>query len=422
MVCKKTRTKNMLIQFTCSNHRSIKDLVTFSMAASTDSSFEENLLSFGKGRYLRCAEIYGANASGKTSLLDAMQLMSFIVNESHHFNEDQLSQCRVPHKMEKDDTPTSFGIIFEKNGTKYSYGFSYTDNKIIDEYLFYWPGMKKAKIFERDEKGFDFSPYFKKDAENCNDGRVKKYKLLLSIAKEETNIPEIADVYDFFQKDLVFFDYEYSNWFNYSAKQLRDNPKMKRLFLNFMHMLGVDIKDCEVVVDRSSMKQEMTFSRDESTKNASQYKDDISVYVVYDKMTVNLKNESSGIRNLFQFLCPVIDIFIKDKVLFCDELERSLHPAIVSRLVQFFNSKSESSAQLIFTTHNTDLLCVDEIRRDQIWFTEMKKKGRSTTLYSLAEIKDVRKDENFKKGYLSGRYGAIPIMNESFFERFVNEL
>ena len=96
----------MLIQFTCSNHRSIKDLVTFSMAASTDSSFEENLLSFGKGRYLRCAEIYGANASGKTSLLDAMQLMSFIVNESHHFNEDQLSQCRVPHKMET-SLPTS---------------------------------------------------------------------------------------------------------------------------------------------------------------------------------------------------------------------------------------------------------------------------------------------------------------------------
>ena len=114
-------------------------------------------------------------------------------------------------------------------------------------------------------------------------------------------------------------------------------------------------------------------------------------------------------------LCPLIDIMVNGKVLVCDEIESSLHESLVFGLVKLFMSVSpEQFAQLIFTTHETGLLNLDLFRRDQIWFTELKSEDRSTDLYSLAEIKNVRKEDNFERGYISGKYGAIPMLNLDF--------
>ena len=114
-------------------------------------------------------------------------------------------------------------------------------------------------------------------------------------------------------------------------------------------------------------------------------------------------------------LCPLIDIIVNGKVLICDELESSLHESLVYGLVKLFiNTDAEKFSQLVFTTHETGLLNLDLFRRDQIWFTELKKNERSTDLYSLAEIKNVRKEENFGKGYIAGKYGAIPMLNLDF--------
>ena len=125
--------------------------------------------------------------------------------------------------------------------------------------------------------------------------------------------------------------------------------------------------------------------------------------------------ESTGIKKLFAILCPIIDILVNGKVLICDELESSLHESLVYGLVKLFiNTETETFAQMIFTTHETGLLNLDLFRRDQIWFTELTKDERSTDLYSLAEIKNVRKEENFGKGYIAGKYGAIPMLNLDF--------
>ena len=120
-------------------------------------------------------------------------------------------------------------------------------------------------------------------------------------------------------------------------------------------------------------------------------------------------------KKLFSMICPLIDIMKNGKVLLCDELEANLHESLVYRLVKIFTTSAiNKSAQLIFTTHETGLLSLDLFRRDQIWFTEMKGAVRSTDLYSLAEIKNVRKEENYGKGYISGKYGAIPMLNLDF--------
>lgn len=142
----------------------------------------------------------------------------------------------------------------------------------------------------------------------------------------------------------------------------------------------------------------------------------IDAKVVYDQFQVDLLHEESqGIKKLIEFLCPFIDIILKGKVLICDKIETSLHESLIYKMIEYFkNSKSitDQCAQMIATTHDTSLLNLDLFRRDQIWFTELKANDRSTDLYSLAEIKNVRKDENIGRGYISGRYGAIPMLNE----------
>ena len=116
-------------------------------------------------------------------------------------------------------------------------------------------------------------------------------------------------------------------------------------------------------------------------------------------------------------LCPIIDILFNGKILICDEIETSLHPNIVLEIIKLFKySRKEEFAQLIFSTHDTSLLDLNLFRRDQIWFTELKPEDRSTDLYSLAELKNVRKDENVCKGYISGKYGAIPMLNANLIE------
>ena len=144
--------------------------------------------------------------------------------------------------------------------------------------------------------------------------------------------------------------------------------------------------------------------------------DAITAKVKYESFETDLmQEESTGIKKIFAILCPLIDIIVNGKVLICDELESSLHEALVYGLVKLFiSTESEKFAQLIFTTHETGLLNLDLFRRDQIWFTELTKKERATDLYSLAEIKNVRKEENFGKGYIAGKYGAIPMLNLNF--------
>ena len=144
--------------------------------------------------------------------------------------------------------------------------------------------------------------------------------------------------------------------------------------------------------------------------------DAISAKVEYEGFETDLiLEESTGIKKLFGILCPFIDVMVHGKVLVCDELESNLHESLLFGLVkQFIHARGNKPAQLIFTTHETGLLNLDLFRRDQIWFTEIKSADRSTDLFSLTEIKNVRKDENFGKGYIAGKYGAIPMLNLNF--------
>ena len=409
----------MLLQFQCKNHRSIKDEITFSMLASSDDSHEEKLIKdLGEGNYIsRCASLYGANGSGKTSIISAILYMKQLVVSSNSYqNETQM--VRLPHKLAV-DSPTKYSINFEKNGIVYQYSFEYDNKEILEESLYYWPNGKKAMIFERtsemvnNEPSFKFSTEFRKIGENCR-GRLKSFKLLLSVAFTETNIEYVANTFNFFQNDLVIlFSNEPSNWLHYSIDMLKKDMELRKIFLDFLHSIGSDILDLslDTQIRIFSEKELLNFPPELRPAFSNQKVRSDILSLKYKDFDIDIKDESEGIKKLFAMVCPLIDIIRNNKIFFCDEIENSLHSSIVLEIIRRFFNNEKSTAQLIFATHNTEILDLNIMRRDQIWFTELEKTERKTDLYSLSDIKNVRKDEAVQKGYIAGKYGAIPMIN-----------
>ena len=291
---------------------------------------------------------------------------------------------------------------------------------VSDEYLYYFPNNRQTKIFERSEERFTAGSKFRGKFSACKDV-IKPNRLLLSCAANFSSVREIADVYNFFSNELVVYGPAMQNqWMHYSLYQMNKNLKLKAAVMAFLDELGTGIKDIQVSIDQKKLDSSELppFLSDEFKAFLLQNSvDDITAKVRYEAFETDLMSEeSTGIKKMFAILSPLIDIIVNGKVLVCDELEANLHEALVYGLVKLFINEryKEKFAQLIFTTHETGLLTLDLFRRDQIWFTELSRDKRATDLYSLVEIKNVRKEENVEKGYISGKYGAIPMLNLDF--------
>lgn len=407
----------MLLEFKCKNHKSIKNEVIFSSLATKDTFNEEYLYNFNDLKVLKSAVIYGANGSGKSNFIDAISFMKSLVTNSINYQPGRGINYS-PHKLNGMDSESSYSMQFVKDGIRYAYGFSVQQMLIKDEYLYYFPKGRQAKIFDRNGLDFEEGSKFKGRFNNCKEV-LKPNRLLLSCAANFTNIEEVENSYRFFSEELVIYsNVNQENWMQYSLRQFNSNPEIKNLSLSFMREIGIDIQDIKINIEESEIPQFAIpdFLSDEfKNKILSEGMHKITATVKYPTFETDLfSEESTGIQKLFAFLCPFLDIILKGKVLICDELETSLHESLVYSLLKTFLSfKGNGQSQIFFTTHDTSLLSLDLFRRDQIWFTELNGTDRSTELYSLAEIKNVRKDENYGKGYISGRYGAIPMLNEN---------
>ena len=243
---------------------------------------------------------------------------------------------------------------------------------------------------------------------------------MLSCAANFSSVIEIEHAYKFFSDELVIYgSNNQDNWMQYSLYQMNTNDRVKQAVIAFMQNLGLGLKDIEVTIDQQKMEADKLppfLSAEFKNIILQGSVDSISAKVIYDGFETDLmQEESTGVKKLFGLLCPLLDIIVNGKVLLCDELEAGLHESLVFGLIRLFmDLKTDNFPQIFFTTHETGLLNLDLFRRDQIWFTELKIDDRSTELYSLAEIRNIRKDDNFGKGYISGRYGAIPMLNIDF--------
>jgi AAA15 family ATPase/GTPase len=411
----------MLLEFACKNHRSIRKEVLFSAIASKDTTHIERTAEFDSERILKTAVIYGANGSGKSNFIEAISYVRHLVVDSINIQPGKPIP-QMPHKLEGLDSDSEYKLQFLINGVRYAYGFTVRKFLIEEEYLYYFPNKRPVKIFERNSDGFTAGSKFRGKFSVCNDV-LKPNRLMLSCAANFSNVPETDAVYRFFDDYIVFYKYDMqSNWMGYTLNTLEENPDIKEKIINFMRRLSINIKDIEIGSEEVNFNELdlPDFLSDELRNKLlegtiSKY----NVEFVYDQFRTNLeKEESSGICKLLGFLGPLLDIIENNKVLICDELEQSLHESVLYELVKLFIELShEKNCQMFFSTHDTSLLNLDLFRRDQIWFTELKKEDRSTDLYSLAEIKNVRKDESFRKGYISGKYGAIPMLNADIADR-----
>lgn len=405
----------MLLEYRCSNYKSIKDEVLFSMSASSDTEHSDKLIDFKKLKINKATAIYGANGSGKSSLLESCLFLTSLVSNKPSQPGDKI--LVIPHALSGIDDPTEFLIHFERKGIRYVYGISVTEDRVEKEFLYHFKVGRKAKIFDRVGEEYTFGAKYKSDLNKALSFQ-KENRVFLNTAANFTNNEDITNAFLFFKEDLVVNLPSFmNNWREYSFNMINKNPEFKKKVVTAFNNLGIDIKDIKTESFNIPLHDELVENIPADIKEIikSSMGEEKTLYLKkvlfdYGIFSVDIDRESTGIKRLFEVLCPLIDIIENDRVLLWDEIEMGLHSSILDTLIKIFLNEKDSKAQLIFTTHDISLLNLDNLRRDQIWFTELDKEERKTDLYSLFDFKNIRKTDNISKNYIEGRYGAIPFI------------
>lgn len=404
----------MLLQFSIKNFSTFKDKATLSLIASNydkGTREHENIVIhdyFGL-RLLKSAVIYGANASGKSKLIDAFAFMQyFVINSSKESQKGEtigVSPFRL--SAETENEPSEFEIIFLDKNVLYRYGFEATTERIVSEWLYHKPKTKEVELFYREGSNFNtHERSFPKGNTVVKEGLVRDNALLISVAAQ-FNEKTAIHVLDWFEKNKVISglsDYEYRE---NSVNKLNDD-RFKKQIVNLLKAADLGIEELKLLKIDSGKFKESPFNAVLVLKNKYQQKDKSGLV----SFSLSL-DESEGTRKYFYVLGPIIDALEKGGLLCVDELDSKLHPNLVCKIVSLFNSKefNKKNAQFIFNTHDTNLLSSGLFRRDQIWFTNKNKFGEAK-LYSLADFKsdEVRKVEPFEDNYIRGKYGAVPFL------------
>lgn len=399
----------MLIQFSAENYLSLKEKVVLSMLASNDTEHTEHLIaSQKKEAYLKSAVIYGANASGKSNVLNAFWFMVNYVLTSH---EKQLHKSidRVPFKFDKAmlEKPSDFEVIFTVDDIRYAYGFSATDKEVVEEYLYYYPNGRQAIIFERKNTN-EYRFTVDVDEQMTLRDRTSANKLYLSVASN-WNYKKVVPVFKWFASCKILTKNSVADAYGVDAEQLRDDE--------YRSVIAAMLRVADFGIQSLQIREVENIRRLAKTEEA--YGNIDAIHLVQDEegnthpFALNMTEESDGTNSYFKLIGIIKKVLDTGGLLVADEMDAHLHPLLTKHLVMLFNSEAYNpkGAQLIFTSHNTNLLDLDVFRRDQIWFTEKDEKYVATELFSLYDF-SVRKDAKVEKGYLIGRYGAIPFIKE----------
>ena len=386
----------MVLKIHLRNFFSIKEEVVLDLRAGNIQTRQAKELKnhsfpYEKDSILKSAVIYGANASGKSNIIETIRFCCSMVFQSHLHNEDVIFPF-MPFKFDGfQDKPSHFFIQFVSSGVKYEYSYSLTRTEIITEELYYYPHGRKAKVFTRDETTsgkkkdkYSFSNVIKRPLDVAENTSNKTLFISRASQMDRTIAKELFNYF----KNQFILKYEGFNSYFVEHKLIEN----KDFLLKALQIADSDI------IDISYTKEKGEFgivTRHKASPN-----------IRFDFYT----EESGGTKMLFLKLLTIHDIIRKNKILLIDEIETSLHSNIVEFIVNIFHASEK--AQLIFTTHNTNLLDLKKIRKDQIYFVNKLEDG-SSDLYSLFDYKDFRENMDAEKGYLQGRFDAIPFIDET---------
>lgn len=414
----------MLIEFRVKNFRSLRDEQVLSLVASVDKTLlDTHALSTGlraAPHLLKSAVVYGANASGKSNLIKALQYMRGVVLESAALQPGQTYDRLQPFKLDATSSslPTEFEVTFILDNVRYQYGFAMNTRRIVSEHLLVYKAFKPQRWFERhfnEESGkdeYDFGSGLK-GAKNLWEGATRPNALFLSMAVQ-LNSDTLRPVFDWFANRLVIINEQSPLSPQFSMQSLKQEAQRKAI-CEFLRAADVSIADIEVTTKQAmvhTINFDLATGKREETAS-EQPVDEVKFHHVTEdgKAVFDLADESSGTRNLLFLTGPILDILSKGLTLVVDELDTSLHTLLVQALVRLFHRPEVNTggAQLIFTTHDTSLLdAYGLFRRDQVWFVE-KRPDQSSSLYPLLDFSP-RKNEALERGYLQGRYGALPFL------------
>lgn len=421
---------SVLLRFSLENYRSFttRKSISFIPASIKDSPIT-NVMNLEDHKYLRTSAIYGANSSGKSNLIKAMGTMKLIVRSSVKINKgDELPYDPFLLHYKKKNKPTLFEAEFLVDGTFYRYGFTYTKDEICDEWLI----QNKSKLYLRTKEGIGVNEELFLEGKDLEE-KTNSNRLFLSVVGQLGG--DISNsIVNFFSTGMnVISGLETDDYRVFTQVVLKDQMKGSLDIINFFNKLQLgfsNITTTEHVFDDSELPPGLPKAlRNSIIKKLSGKKsiDVFSSHGIYDDSGRQIstqdfafeKMESEGTQKLFDLAGPIFDTINNGTVLIVDELDAKMHPLISQELVSLFNSPihNPNGAQLIFTTHDTNLLSSRLLRRDQIWFTEKDFQER-TDLYNIMQIllpdgTKPRGDGNIERNYIRGRYGAIPYIQTS---------
>lgn len=415
---------NMLHQFTFKNFKSFKEEATLDLLATSIKEHASDVVTdVCDEQVLKVAAIYGANASGKSNVLDAFQIMRSLVMHSFSQGEETNKLAPEPFWFSASSEPVMFSVIFSIKNNIYQYGFSCLHNKIKEEYLYKRDQSVKKEsyieLFERKENQIS-GAILEVIAANTIFELIEEDTLLVSVISK-LKINFIQDVYQWF-KNTIVVDYgnpsnEVDNLFQLQGTMksnplisLIENRQEKKQLENFLQAIDVGIQGVSVIqADDSKVypsagrfgggKQIVSLHNNPKTK---------------EPLMVPISNESSGTLKMLMLYVDLKRVMEVGGTIFIDEMDAKLHPLLIRYIIIIFHDEAlnPKQAQLVFSTQEVFTLDKENLRRDEIWFTDKNEEGESE-LYSLAsyvddESKKIRNDASYGKDYILGKYKSIP--------------
>ncbi len=420
----------MLLEFKVKNFRSVGDWQSFSMLAENKvKELNETVIDKSGYNFLPSAIVYGRNASGKSNLLEAFRALQFLVMESAEFKNNQRIPPYEPYRLCSKNTKEAieFSVDFlAEDDIRYIYSIGFTEFEIEYENLVFYPKSQPATLFNRvKNKKTQYGEYLtgrKKDIEYL----LYPNQLFLSKVGTEKN-EQLRIPYSFFSERTfvsTIHDTDYDNALIqiFTTKMGRnDIPFFKENIDKLMKVAdtGIDrIIIREEEMDETSLPEDM--SPDKKRELIEKYKYKVrTVHKTFDKSKISgevefrLLDESTGTMKLLAVGGLILEALADGQVLIIDELDKSLHPKLTKALINLFHNKmtNPNNAQLIFATHDVSLLDNELFRRDQVWFAEKEYEGCSH-YYAISDIPGIRSNVPYEKWYMSGRFGAMPVINE----------
>lgn len=417
----------MLVEFRFQNHRSIRDeqAFTFAVAYPEAEDGRARAVAGHAERLLTAAALYGANASGKSNVLEALAFMQGAVLFSHRMWDPQGGVPRDPFAWGSHaNAESTYEVTLVLNGTRYRYGFTVDEHRVLEEWLHAWPKNRQQTWYERDADAFKYGDHLK--GENKLVEQVTRPNALFLSAAVQHRHEQLGPIYEWFRTTSVInVVRRRRGWMSHPSLEaliprLQSGRQLSLLdavhgsidelesLMTLLRAADVGILDVKVVQD-----DESGLVRDSDVRKSRS-----RVFVRHQHSTEDawlpLEQESQGTQTLLRLAPPLVQALRQGSLLAIDELEASLHPLLAAHIIRHFHDPATNprGAQLLFTTHDTNLLGTSLgeplLRRDQVWLTEKDRDG-ATSLYPLSDYKP-RKAENIERGYLQGRYGAVPYL------------